>query len=228
MPNRILKESICLSDNLDQVSWFDEVLFYRLIVNCDDYGRFDGRITVLKSRLFPLKNDLTHRTVKEAVNRLVSAGLVVLYLHDGKPYLYLPTWNDHQNVRAKKSKYPEPPSKSTCKLMYADDFTVCGEEQIVENSVENLLKDVENSTESTCMQMYADENKCPRNPIQSVSESNPYPNPNPDTRAPARDPDGLTEKTDCDDDFERKRQESLAKLAAARDRARQLFGENTP
>ena len=54
MPNRILKESVCTSDSVNKLSWFEEVLFYRLIVNCDDYGRFDGRVSIIKNRLFPL------------------------------------------------------------------------------------------------------------------------------------------------------------------------------
>lgn len=108
MPNRILKESIRESDSIDSLNWFQEVLFYRLIVSCDDYGRFDGRTSVIKNRLFPLKEDLTLKTVADAIQKLVSAGLVVLYEYDGKPYLYLPTWTAHQNVRAKRSKYPDP------------------------------------------------------------------------------------------------------------------------
>ena len=108
MPNRIIKESICTSDSIDQLNWFEEVLFYRLMVNCDDFGRFDGRIPVIKNRLFPLKDNLTAKSVRDGINKLASAGLVFLYESDGKPYLYLPTWNDHQNVRAKRSKYPEP------------------------------------------------------------------------------------------------------------------------
>lgn len=108
MPNRIIKESICTSENIDQLKWFDEVLFYRLIVNCDDYGRFDGRPSVIKSRLFPLKEALTQRNIIDAINRLESAGLVCQYQIQGKPFLYLPTWNAHQIVRAKKSKYPSP------------------------------------------------------------------------------------------------------------------------
>ncbi|MCD7757309.1 MAG: transcriptional regulator, partial [Clostridiales bacterium] len=101
MGNRILKESICSSDSIDGLSWFEEVLFYRLIVNCDDYGRFDGRTAIIKNRLFPLKDDLTKKTVEAAIDRLVSAGLVALYTFEGKPYLYLPTWDHHQNVRAR-------------------------------------------------------------------------------------------------------------------------------
>ena len=108
MPNRILKESICTSDSIDSLSWFEEALFYRLIVNCDDYGRFDGRPAIIKNRLFPLKENLTAKTVAGAIEKLASAGLVTLYVFEGKPYLYLPTWNHHQVVRAKSSKYPAP------------------------------------------------------------------------------------------------------------------------
>ena len=128
MPNRILKESICTSDSIDGLSWFEEVLFYRLIVNCDDFGRFDGRPAIIKNRLFPLKESLTSKAVSGAIEKLVSAGLVVLYMFENKPYLYLPTWNCHQTVRAKVSKYPDPEdgckqmksSASNCKQMQAD------------------------------------------------------------------------------------------------------------
>ena len=108
MPNRILKESICSSDTIDGLSWFEEAFFYRLIVCCDDFGRFDARTAILKNRLFPLKDDLTKKAVEEAVRKLASVGLVVLYELDGKPYLYLPSWDRHQNRRATKSKYPDP------------------------------------------------------------------------------------------------------------------------
>lgn len=125
LPNRIIKESICTSDSVDQLSWFEEVLFYRLIVNCDDYGRFDGRPAIIKNRLFPLKENLTIKTVSAAINALASAELVTLYEFEGKPYLYLPTWNEHQTIRAKKSKFPSPDdgvktSEIICKQMQAD------------------------------------------------------------------------------------------------------------
>lgn len=125
MPNRIIKESICTSDSIAELNWFEEVLFYRLIVNCDDYGRFDGRTAVVKNRLFPLKDNVTAKAVEAAVNKLVTVGLVTLYFFEGKPYLQLPTWDKHQTVRAKKSKYPSPEqgvnaSEIICKQMNAD------------------------------------------------------------------------------------------------------------
>ena len=108
MPNRIIKESICTSETIDQMSWFEECFWQRLIVNCDDYGRFDGRPAVLKSRLFPLKERITLKDIEHALTKLAGIGCVVLYEYDGKPCLYLPTWEVHQMIRAKKSKYPAP------------------------------------------------------------------------------------------------------------------------
>ena len=124
MPNRILKESICTSDSIDGLGWFEEVLFYRLIVNCDDYGRFDGRPAIIKNRLFPLKETLTVKAVTGAINKLASAGLVTLYMFEGKPYLYLPTWNYHQTVRAKRSKYPAP--EDGCESMNTSEI-ICNQ-----------------------------------------------------------------------------------------------------
>lgn len=133
MPNRIIKESICTSDTVDKLTWFEEVVFFRLIVNCDDYGRFDGRPSVIRSRLFPLKANVTDKSVMESINKLSTVGLVILYEYEDKPYLQLATWDKHQQVRAKRSKYP----------VY----------------------------DSTCNQMKSDDCICPRNPIQSESES---------------------------------------------------------
>jgi len=119
MPNRIIKESICTSDTIDQLSWFEEVFFYRLIVNCDDYGRFDARTPILKARLFPLKS-VTEKQISDALNKLSTVGIVTVYEYDGRPYLQLVTWDKHQQIRAKKSKYPAP--DVACNHMISDDI----------------------------------------------------------------------------------------------------------
>lgn len=157
MPNRLLKESICTSENIDQLSAFNENFFYRLIVNCDDYGRIDARPKILASKLYPLK-DIRSGQIEGALRALTSAELVTLYVVGGKPFLQMNTWDRHQTVRAKKSKYPGPDEADS---MIAD---VC-----------NLQ-----SSASKCKQMNADAPVIQSNPIQS--ESNPNPNPNP-TRA---------------------------------------------
>ena len=119
MPNRILKESICSSENVDQLSAFQETFFYRLIVNCDDYGRMDARPKILAARLFPLK-EVRSSQIEDALRALTSAELVILYEVDGKPFLQMKTWDRHQQVRAKKSKYPSP-DDGICNQLISDD-----------------------------------------------------------------------------------------------------------
>lgn len=131
------------------LSPFHETVFYRLIVNVDDYGRLDARPKLLASKLFPLK-DIRVAQIEDALRALTSAELVTLYTVDGKPFLQMNTWDRHQTVRNKKSKYP-------------------GIEEA------DTVKPVENN----CNQLNADECKCPRNPIQSNTNPNTNPNPTP-------------------------------------------------
>ena len=111
MPNRILKESIKYSEKIDKLTWFEEVVFYRLLVSADDYGCMDGRPVLLKNELFPLKETVTKKAIEDAISRLASVGLLCRYTVSGKPYLALPSWERHQRIRNKHRKYPEPPAE---------------------------------------------------------------------------------------------------------------------
>lgn len=99
MPNRVIKESICYSDDLDQLTAFEETVFYRLIVRVDDNGRIDARPGFLRSMLFATKQGVTERNIKEAVAHMASVGLVRLYEVDGKPFLMFPKWHLHQRIQ---------------------------------------------------------------------------------------------------------------------------------
>ena len=109
MPNRIIKESICTSENIEQLGPMEEIFFYRLMVNCDDYGRMDARPTILRSKCFPLKVDkIKDKDVDKWLQSLSAQGLIVIYIVDNKPYLQMATWEKHQQRRARHSKYPAP------------------------------------------------------------------------------------------------------------------------
>lgn len=113
MPNRILKESIKTSEEINRLSWFEEVVFERLIVTVDDYGCFDGRVIVLKNELFPTKDNVTRKAIEDAVAKLERVNLLTRYEVEGRPYIHLNTFEAHQRVRNQRRKYPEPPQK-TC------------------------------------------------------------------------------------------------------------------
>ena len=125
MPNRILKESVCTSDTIDGLSVEAERFFYRLLVQCDDYGRMDGRAAVLRARCFPLRLDsITDKSVEAWLKELIAADLLWLYMAGGKTYLQITNWNRHQQVRAKNSKYPDPPADGRATpVVIADDST---------------------------------------------------------------------------------------------------------
>ena len=133
MPNRILKESICTSDNLDQLTAFQETVFYRLLVNCDDYGRFDARPKILASKLFPLK-EIRATQMEDALRALTSAELVMLYEVDGKPFLQMKKWDRHQTIRTKKSKYPDPTEGENICLQMKSDVSKCSRNPIQSES----------------------------------------------------------------------------------------------
>lgn len=109
MPNRIIKESICTSSEIYQLKPEEEIFFYRLLVTCDDYGRAEARPSVLRSRCFPLKIDqINDHDIINWLRALICNHLIAIYITDGKPYVQVKTWEKHQQVRAKRSKYPSP------------------------------------------------------------------------------------------------------------------------
>ena len=108
MPNRIIKDSICTSDSLAAVDWFTEVLFYRLIVNADDYGLMDARLAILKGKLFPL-DDVSLDDIQRGLSCLAENKIIRLYEVEKHSYLQIVTWSKHQRIRNIKPKYPQPP-----------------------------------------------------------------------------------------------------------------------
>lgn len=143
MPNRIIKESIRTSYEVDGLSYEAEVTFYRLLTLADDFGRFQGDPRVLQSSLFPLRSSIRSADFTRWIVELARADLTRLYTHKGKPYGYFPKWAVHQNTRATKSRFPEPSGPY---------YT----------SMDELMKAAEsgrkhmNSYDSNCKQVHAD------------------------------------------------------------------------
>ena len=112
MSNRVLKDSIRTNPKIASLTWFEEVLFYRLIVSADDYGCYEGRVPIVKNTLFPLKDNVTNKSVENALNKLIDVGLVYLYEVNGIPYLCVTSWDEHQRARNTQRRYPKPTKES--------------------------------------------------------------------------------------------------------------------
>lgn len=112
MPSRIIREDILTSSRVDELDPPSEVFYRRLLSKCDDHGLYDARPAILRASLFPLRID----RVREAdcsrwMAACQKAGLIVLYSHDGRPYLQV--LNTRWAARS-EPKYPLPSSENTC------------------------------------------------------------------------------------------------------------------
>ena len=95
MPTRYLKAGICDSSHIESIpSDAAEVLYYRLLVTVDDFGRYDARPAVIKARCFPLREDLPSKQVDDWLLELAQAELVWLYEVNGQPYLQVQRWDN--------------------------------------------------------------------------------------------------------------------------------------
>ena len=159
MPNRILHESIKYCPKMEQLNWFEEVVYHRLTVTVDDYGCLDGRIVLLKNTLFPTREDIAKDDIARAIEHMVALGLLRAYEAGGMPYLHFPAWEEEQRVRNKRRKFPAPPDEE--EPLAAEDSLSAADGGALFAGEKHLT--------ASCCQLTAG---CP-------PESNPYPNPYP-------------------------------------------------
>ena len=163
MPNRILHESIKYCPKMEQLNWFEEVVYHRLTVSVDDYGCLDGRIVLLKNTLFPTREDISKDDIARAIEHMVALGLLRAYEAGGMPYLCFPAWEEEQRVRNKRRKFPAPPDAAR------DEEEPLAAEDSLSAADGGALFAGEKHLTASCCQLTAG---CP-------PESNPYPYPYP-------------------------------------------------
>jgi DNA-binding Lrp family transcriptional regulator len=120
VPDRIIRVGILTSDAVNSLSWAGEVFYRRLMSVVDDFGRYDGRASVLRAALYALKVDrVSEPDIGKWIRECEEAGLVRRYTVDSKPFLEVTKFG--QKVRAKFSKWPDPPTYAdTCQQVLAD------------------------------------------------------------------------------------------------------------
>lgn len=109
MPNRILREGILTSPRISKLGWPEEVFYRRLHSVVDDFGRYFAETGLLRAACYPRQlNKVTDSDVGKWLRACVAAALVRVYQVGGEWYLQVLDFD--QQVRAKKSKFPNPPS----------------------------------------------------------------------------------------------------------------------
>lgn len=107
MPTRLLREGIISSPRVNSLSPLAELFYRRLMSVVDDFGRFYAAPMQLRAACYPLRLDAVRDVeIAKWLRECVTEKLVSVYEANGHHYLEMLDFR--QQVRAKKSKYPEP------------------------------------------------------------------------------------------------------------------------
>lgn len=106
MAQRMIRDGWLESDRIDALDVHAERFFIRLCLKADDFGRFHASPQLLKSMLFPLKEDIRSTDMTRCLAECEKAGLVRCYEVAGKRYLEINNFG--QRLRTMSSKFPQP------------------------------------------------------------------------------------------------------------------------
>lgn len=84
MPDRVVKEYISGSDSLSQCSLLADLFWPRFLTIMDDHGCFDARPAIIKSKLFPLRDDVTAEVIENWLIEYQQADLVTMHGRYGR------------------------------------------------------------------------------------------------------------------------------------------------
>ncbi len=102
---------LLLGEKLEEcgLSEFGQLLYTWIIPHTDDYGRFDGSSNIVKIKVMP-GSSRTIQEFKAALDAMHEVGLVRIYQIDGKKYLEIPDFDNHQTLRNDRPRIAEYPS----------------------------------------------------------------------------------------------------------------------
>jgi hypothetical protein len=111
---------------------FVRVFWLLLTVSSDSEGRSIDNASWLRSKMFPMRDDVKSSQINGAVEWLANRGMIVRYSVNGRSYFYIPTFKMYQSGTDKegKSVLPEPPD-------------------IINNNSEPTQEPVQNNSEPT-------------------------------------------------------------------------------
>lgn len=107
---RSIKPDFFTSETIARLGKGTRLTFIGLWTHVDDNGVCVLNEMLITAALYPLDDPMESLAdVQEDLMRLSGEGLVTLYRHAGKRYLYVNSWDEHQRVQHPgKSRYPRP------------------------------------------------------------------------------------------------------------------------
>jgi len=117
MPQRFLRPGITNSERWNKVPIEAQNLFIRLLTLVDDYGRCDGRASVVCGQCFSVWNELnpdseiTLAVTAQLLQQLAAGHLIDVYEANGKRVLQIEQWQERVR-EGSKERWPANPARS--------------------------------------------------------------------------------------------------------------------
>jgi hypothetical protein len=127
---RTIKPSFFRSEDVSTLPLRARLTWIGLWTQCDDAGRAKDNARLIKGDIWPL-DDVSLRDIEDDLETLAARGRIVRYVVDGRRYLAITNWRDHQTIqKPSESKIPAPPPDSyqppTAPLPEPDDTATSG------------------------------------------------------------------------------------------------------
>lgn len=106
---RTIKPSFFASESVSLLPMRTRLTWIGLWTHCDDEGRCQDNVKLIKAALWPL-DDVSLKDVESDLNTLADRRKITRYEVDGRRYLQIRRWHDHQRInRPSPSHIPAPP-----------------------------------------------------------------------------------------------------------------------
>jgi hypothetical protein len=122
---RMIHKKISLSEQVNDMSEFAQLLFTWMIPHADDFGRLSGSPAVVRAQVMPLSNRSVE-DVEDALLDMKAAKLIAWYDTDNGWAIQLLTFDKHQSGlhRRTASEYPPPPNSEGLDPLSATELDV--------------------------------------------------------------------------------------------------------
>jgi hypothetical protein len=111
---RTIKPDFFGSLTIASLTLHARLTFIGLWTHCDDEGRCVDDPRLIRAAAWPL-DDRVAADVEEDLRALTEASLIVRYEVDGRRYIAVRTWLEHQRInRPTPSRFPAPKQALTC------------------------------------------------------------------------------------------------------------------
>ncbi|MGH3095485.1 MAG: hypothetical protein ACRDMV_05730 [Streptosporangiales bacterium] len=106
---RTIKPGFFRSEDVSTLPLRARLTWIGLWTHCDDQGRTKDNARLIKGDIWPL-DDVSLRDIEEDLETLSAHGRIVRYEVDGRCYLAVTNWSDHQRIQKPSPSNIPPPS----------------------------------------------------------------------------------------------------------------------